>query len=196
MREPISKRTRFEVFKRDGFRCTYCGNRPPDVVLVIDHVVPVAEGGSSESINLTTACYACNAGKSAVPLAEAMPAVSEEAIAEAMQEVAERRILLSQHFAATQAYALDLESGVEAMLGEWMALLARAGDPSWNESADSSFDRQSIVNFMRRGLSVEDMKIAVRTVHAGWTNDKSRRSLWLHFCRICWDAINGTLGAK
>lgn len=24
-RKPVSKRTRFEVFKRDGFTCRYCG---------------------------------------------------------------------------------------------------------------------------------------------------------------------------
>ncbi len=29
----ISKRLRFEVFKRDGFVCQYCGNHPPAVVL-------------------------------------------------------------------------------------------------------------------------------------------------------------------
>lgn len=28
----ISKMDRFEVFKRDGFRCSYCGNHPPEEV--------------------------------------------------------------------------------------------------------------------------------------------------------------------
>jgi len=28
-RTPISKRVRFEVFKRDGFQCQYCGASPP-----------------------------------------------------------------------------------------------------------------------------------------------------------------------
>jgi hypothetical protein len=29
-RKPLSKRTRFEVFKRDSFTCQYCGRRPPE----------------------------------------------------------------------------------------------------------------------------------------------------------------------
>ena len=62
-RKSTGKRTRFEVFKRDAFTCQYCGAQPPDVVLVVDHITPVAAGGSSEPINLITACEACNQGK-------------------------------------------------------------------------------------------------------------------------------------
>jgi 5-methylcytosine-specific restriction endonuclease McrA len=40
-RKPLSKKLRFEVFKRDGFSCQYCGAHPPDVLLEIDHVIPV-----------------------------------------------------------------------------------------------------------------------------------------------------------
>lgn len=61
---PISKRKRFEVFKRDGFKCQYCGRTPPDVVLECDHVIPQASGGTDDRCNLTTACHECNSGKS------------------------------------------------------------------------------------------------------------------------------------
>lgn len=44
-RKAISKKTRFEVFKRDRFTCQYCGATPPGVLLHIDHIHPVAEGG-------------------------------------------------------------------------------------------------------------------------------------------------------
>lgn len=37
-RRTISKKKRFEVFKRDMFTCVYCGCKPPDVILEIDHV--------------------------------------------------------------------------------------------------------------------------------------------------------------
>ena len=30
----ISKKIRFEVFKRDHFRCCYCGSAPPSVIFV------------------------------------------------------------------------------------------------------------------------------------------------------------------
>jgi len=64
-REPISKRLRFEVFKRDRFTCQYCGRKPPDVVLHCDHLTPVSANGSTDSFNLITSCEDCNLGKSA-----------------------------------------------------------------------------------------------------------------------------------
>lgn len=63
-RENISKKLRFEVFKRDSFTCQYCGAKAPDVILEVDHIKPVAKEGSSDILNLITACKACNAGKS------------------------------------------------------------------------------------------------------------------------------------
>ena len=64
-REAISTRRRFEIFKRDNFTCQYCGQHPPQAVLEIDHIVPVAAGGDSGNPNLITACKACNRGKGA-----------------------------------------------------------------------------------------------------------------------------------
>lgn len=63
VREAIKKSVRFEVFKRDSFTCQYCGQKAPDVILEIDHITPVAGGGTNDILNLVTACRACNAGK-------------------------------------------------------------------------------------------------------------------------------------
>lgn len=63
-RKAISKKTRFEVFKRDKFTCQYCGKSAPDVILEIDHLHPVSKGGGNEILNLVTACKDCNRGKS------------------------------------------------------------------------------------------------------------------------------------
>ena len=63
-RHGISKRIRFEVFKRDKFKCQYCGSSAPEVLLQVDHLNPVANGGTNEIINLITACFGCNNGKS------------------------------------------------------------------------------------------------------------------------------------
>lgn len=63
MRKTISKRIRFEVFKRDKFTCQYCGESAPKVVLNIDHIHPVSKGGDNNILNLVTACFDCNSGK-------------------------------------------------------------------------------------------------------------------------------------
>lgn len=62
-RQNISKKLRFEVFKRDNFTCQYCGKMAPDVVLEVDHINPVANGGDNNILNLITACHDCNRGK-------------------------------------------------------------------------------------------------------------------------------------
>lgn len=69
-REPISKKLRFEVFKRDAFTCQYCGAKAPEVVLHCDHIKPVADDGTSDILNLITACAGCNAGKGARALSD------------------------------------------------------------------------------------------------------------------------------
>lgn len=62
-RKAISKKLRFEVFKRDSFTCQYCGRMAPDVVLEVDHINPVADGGDNDILNLITSCMDCNRGK-------------------------------------------------------------------------------------------------------------------------------------
>ena len=52
---------RFQIFERDGFACTYCGETEE---LACDHIVPLVQGGLSTPDNLTTACRACNSEKS------------------------------------------------------------------------------------------------------------------------------------
>ena len=69
-RKNISKSVRFEVFKRDSFTCQYCGRSAPDVVLEIDHIIPVSKGGENEITNLITSCFDCNRGKGRKKLTE------------------------------------------------------------------------------------------------------------------------------
>lgn len=192
MRKSLSKRTRFEVFKRDGFRCMYCGNRPPEVVLVVDHVVPVCEGGTDEIDNLVSSCYACNAGKSGVPLSDSAPAFDELAIAEAMQEVAERRFALAAHFSERKALQRDLDEAVENCRGVWDELVshATAASEGWREQARAKFKAQSASSWIRRGMTTEDFADASEVVNGWWScRPMDSDHLWRCFCRVCWDAI-------
>ncbi len=74
----LSKKKRFEVFKRDGFTCQYCGQRPPEVVLEVDHITPKSKGGDGDPLNLITACFDCNRGKGARELASVSPSTAEQ----------------------------------------------------------------------------------------------------------------------
>lgn len=87
-RKSISKKLRFEVFKRDSFKCQYCGKSAPDVILECDHVVPVAEGGKTEMLNLITACRDCNRGKGKIRLSDNQ-AVDKQR--KQLEEINERR---------------------------------------------------------------------------------------------------------
>lgn len=59
----ISAKLRFEVFNRDNFTCRYCGRKTPEVILELDHVIPLSKGGTDDLDNLITSCFECNRGK-------------------------------------------------------------------------------------------------------------------------------------
>lgn len=63
VRAHITPKLRQRIMRRDRWRCRYCGSRvgPFD----IDHVVPIALGGSNQTRNLVTACASCNSRKGA-----------------------------------------------------------------------------------------------------------------------------------
>lgn len=67
-RVPFTPKQRFEILRRDKFRCQYCGACGSEVQLHVDHVVPVVEGGANTIDNLRTACSTCNLGKHSAPL--------------------------------------------------------------------------------------------------------------------------------
>lgn len=52
---------RSETFRQYGERCVYCGNQ--DGPFAVDHINPIAKGGSNHRCNLVVACRACNSSK-------------------------------------------------------------------------------------------------------------------------------------
>lgn len=85
-RRSLSKKLRFEVFKRDSFTCQYCGRKAPDVLLEVDHIKPVAQGGADEILNLITSCFDCNRGKSDRELSDNTVIQKKRDQLEALQE--------------------------------------------------------------------------------------------------------------
>jgi uncharacterized protein YozE (UPF0346 family) len=55
---------RFEIFKRDSYRCCICGASAADgIKLEVDHKIAIANNGTNDSANLWTLCFDCNRGK-------------------------------------------------------------------------------------------------------------------------------------
>ena len=90
-RQAISKKLRFEIFKRDSFSCQYCGSSAPEVLLHVDHLKPLAEGGENDILNLITSCESCNLGKGKHPLSDHTTMEKQK---KQLQELNERRAQL------------------------------------------------------------------------------------------------------
>lgn len=68
-RRQIGLKRRFEILRRDDFRCRTCGASADDgTTLHVDHIHPVAKGGSNDPDNLWTLCQECNLGKGTMEL--------------------------------------------------------------------------------------------------------------------------------
>jgi hypothetical protein len=169
------------VFKRDLFTCKYCGRRPPEVVLEVDHIIPRAGGGSDDIENLVTACCDCNRGKAAKGLGDTVPAVDELVRLEAMQEMAERALRLKQQ--------TDLAKQQREVEADLIAEVRR----TWEESTEdvSGFQELSIKRFLARGLTLSDFEDAISSLMAlmnrrGWLRQDEA---WRYFCGACWKMI-------
>ena len=63
-RQMLTPGLRYDILKRDNFRCQICGRSARDgAILEVDHKHPIARGGKTEPNNLWTLCRDCNRGK-------------------------------------------------------------------------------------------------------------------------------------
>lgn len=132
----VSKRLRYEILRRDGFRCRYCGATPEERELRVDHVIPEALGGPTEPSNLAASCDPCNNGKSSTtPDAPVVADVAEgalrwatamEAAAAAMeQKIQERRDKNAFFPEVWQQYKLDSGSQAVPLPPDWEGAITR-----------------------------------------------------------------------
>ncbi len=66
---PKLRLSRRAIFRRDGYRCQYCGR--DSTHLTLDHVIPRSRGGAHSWTNLVSACPSCNRRKGGKTLEEA-----------------------------------------------------------------------------------------------------------------------------
>jgi len=63
----MTNKIREFIKQRDNFTCCHCGNstlKEANLLLEIDHIVPVSKGGYTVEENLQTLCWKCNRAKS------------------------------------------------------------------------------------------------------------------------------------
>jgi len=179
-RKGISKRVRFEIFKRDLFTCRYCGKRPPDVLLGVDHVIPIAKGGGDEDDNLVTSCVVCNRGKSDVELGAVVPAIDELTRLAALQEVLERAVGSRQAVEVARIQA-TVEDDAAGLVAEW-----------WESAFGSiaGFEPASVKRFLGR-LGIDDLRHAINVTESRFPDLRagSEWIAWKYFCGVCWGMI-------
>lgn len=172
-RKGISTKTRFEVFKRDGFVCQYCGGHPPASILHVDHIVPVAEGGQNGMDNLITACDRCNLGKGARSLASIPASLKERAA-----DVAEREAQIKGYADVMAQQRERIEAEVWEVADIYVAQFQKDG------IRKDYF--QSIRQFVEK-LGVHECirAMEIATSRKPWSQD----SCFRYFCGICWTMI-------
>ena len=176
-RKPLSKKTRFNVFKRDLFTCQYCGATPPGVVLEVDHIDPVAEGGGNEETNLVTACFDCNRGKAATSLSVVPEGLANRAarIAESEEQLAGYRAVMREYEARKEE---DVWEVIEILFGERATTHARFG---------------SVKRFLER-LTLGDVRDAANLTRENVPYAGVNRR-FRYFCAICWAWIRSAEAA-
>lgn len=170
MSRSLSKRIRFEVFKRDGFSCQYCGAVPPTVVLEVDHIDPVAAGGLDDMDNLVTACFNCNRGKAAVSLSSVPQSIADKAT-----EVAEREEQLAGYQAILRARRERIEDDVWSVFDRWRGQ---------EETTHERFN--SVKRFVER-LGLDQVLDAVDITLGARIRGERRE--FLYFCKVCWNKV-------
>lgn len=149
----VGPKLRFEVFKRDGFTCQYCGRKTPSVVLEADHVVPRAEGGTDDIENLVTSCYECNRGKGKGLLDDRAPVIDMH---EQSVLMLEREIQLKEYNVIKERVREREDDDIDQLLDYWDGL---AGGKARKLPETSSL--RTFLRFIPR----EDIKDAMDTAH-------------------------------
>lgn len=174
-RKSLSKKTRFDVFKRDLFTCQYCGQKPPAITLEVDHIKPVKDGGCNDIDNLIAACFDCNRGKGAKSLG-----VSPDSLARKMEIQKEKAEQL-------KCYEKMLSSKKSAITRKVNKLNKKYIEINGGSLEFSDNFKESVSLFMQKlpYQEVEDSLLDAfrRTYLEG--------QILNYFCGICWNKIRG-----
>lgn len=189
VRKSLRPTERFEVFKRDGFSCVYCGSRPPQVILEVDHIVAVANGGSNEESNLVTACRQCNQGKSDKRLT-----ITPKPLAQQQEDARECAAQLDEY----NKFLMGRRALVDEMVDEIGRYWCNIGlSPDSKDYDVYSFGPQranSVRTFLKH-LTFAEIIEAVDIAHSRDIYGRgSSEQRFRYFCGICWKIIKQRRG--
>jgi hypothetical protein len=171
-RKPLSKKLRFDVFKRDFFKCQYCGATPPAVVLEADHIHPVSQGGKDRIDNLITACFDCNRGKGAGLLSSVPDSLADRTVMmkEKLDQMKAFQRLINAKRKLEEQQIDDVQSAFKIHFD------GHSFNPKFRES-------------VRLFLSKLPAYVVVDYMHLACTRIPRMNDAVKYFCGICWKAI-------
>lgn len=173
-RKTMTKKTRFEVFKRDSFKCQYCGASAPEAILVVDHIDPISKDGADEMTNYITACQPCNAGKSDRKLTDNATLQKQKA---QLDELNERRTQLEMMLAWRNGLKGMDDDQIDVLRSAWAE-----GTPGWSLNDTGLKELRSL--FKKYGLTkiLDAIETAinqyVKTDHDGKITSESVGTAW------------------
>ena len=180
-RTTLSKTTRFEVFKRDAFTCQYCGRAAPEVVLQVDHVHPVAHGGTNDLLNLVTACHDCNGGKGARLLSDDTVVMKNRA---QLAELAERQEQVAMLLAWRRGLDTCDDAAVVGVIDYWQSLT-----PGWEVTDAGKATMRRLLKRYSAEEVLHAMRIAadeyLRYDEHGHVTDSSWSYAWQKIGGVC-----------
>jgi len=169
----INKTIRFEVFKRDAFKCQYCGKFPPEITLEIDHINPKSKGGKDIINNLVTSCFDCNRGKSNIELSKIPNTLQDN-----YNVLVEREIQLKQY----NKLILKIEKRIDKETDKINEIYKQSFE---NYTLTENFKNATIKKFIKV-LGLEEVKDAMRIA---CERDIGAEDTPSYFCGVCWNKI-------
>lgn len=169
----LTKKIRFEVFKRDSFKCQYCGRSAPDVVLQADHIAPKSKGGKDDIMNLITSCFDCNMGKSDRELSDNTVVKKRKKQSDDLQERREQIEMMMEWHKSL----VSLDEETTQLIRDYFK--ETSGGWSLNENGDKTlrhlirnYTVQIILESIRiscdKHLVYEDGKVTLDSAAAAW----------------------------
>lgn len=177
----VTKRTRFEVLRRDNHTCQYCGAKAPDVTLHIDHVMPVALGGDDKPSNLVAACKECNSGKSSIqPDSPLVEGLSDRAAAYALG-MQDKMTKFRADIESLDDYVNDFD--------ELWSLWKLNDGTCLPVPADY---RSTLFRWMHMGVPQSVFELAIPTSNEKYnsTPGMPKASVWKYMSGVVWNMVN------